>query len=29
MAIVGGSLSLETIPNQMTRVQLALPLPGE
>jgi len=29
MAIVGGSLSLETIPNQMTRVQLTLPLPGE
>jgi len=29
MAIVGGSLSLETIPSQMTRVQLALPLPGE
>ena len=29
MAIVGGSLSLETIPGQMTRVQLALPLPGE
>ena len=28
MAIVGGSLSLETIPGQMTRVQLALPLPG-
>jgi len=29
MAIVGGSLSLETVPGQMTRVQLALPLPGE
>ena len=28
MAIVGGSLSLETVPNQMTRVQLAVPLPG-
>jgi signal transduction histidine kinase len=29
MAIVGGSLSLETIPGQMTRVQLAVPLLGE
>ena len=28
MAIAGGSLSLETIPGRMTRVQLALPLPG-
>jgi signal transduction histidine kinase len=26
MAIVGGSLSLETVPGQMTRVQLAVPL---
>jgi signal transduction histidine kinase len=26
MAIVGGSLTLETVPGQMTRVQIALPL---
>lgn len=29
MAIVGGSLSVDTIPGQMTRVQLALPLADE
>jgi signal transduction histidine kinase len=28
MAIVGGSLSLDTIPGQMTRVQISVPLPG-
>jgi len=29
MAVVGGSLSLDTVPGQMTRAQLALPLPKQ